>query len=95
MVRTVLMDGEFEKIRPLMPNVVCNTAAAKEHVTDIERKIRVVKERARGTMAVLPFSHLPRRIKIELIYFCIFWLNAFPVKSGCQGNICPENWSLD
>ena len=38
-VRYMFMDGEFEKIKPLMPTVVCNTTAANEHVTDIERKI--------------------------------------------------------
>jgi hypothetical protein len=31
-VRSILMDGEFEKLKPLMPSVECNTTAAKEHV---------------------------------------------------------------
>jgi hypothetical protein len=30
MVRTVLMDGEFKKIKDLMPWLECNTTAAKE-----------------------------------------------------------------
>ncbi len=28
-VRTVLMDGEFEKLKPIMPPIECNTTAAK------------------------------------------------------------------
>ena len=72
MVRYVLINGEFEKIRPLLPLILCNTTAAREHVAEIEQKIRVVKERGRGTMATLPFLHVPRRMKIELIYFCVF-----------------------
>ena len=76
------MNGEFEKIKPLLPNVVCNTTAAKEHVAEIERNIRVVKERATGTAVTLPFMYLPKCIKIELIYFVVFWLNAFPSKAG-------------
>jgi hypothetical protein len=28
-VRTILMDGKFEKLKPLMPSVECNTTAAK------------------------------------------------------------------
>ena len=43
-VRTILMDGEFEKVRNLMPCVECNTAAAKEHVSEEERTIRTIKE---------------------------------------------------
>ena len=89
-VRYIFMDGEFEKIKPLMPTVICNTTAASEHVTDVERKIRVVKERTRGTMATLPFKHVPRRMKIELVYFGVFWLNAFPTKSGVSRQFSPR-----
>ena len=32
-VRNILMDGEFEKLKPLMPSIECNTTAAKEHVS--------------------------------------------------------------
>jgi hypothetical protein len=38
-VRSILMDGEFEKLKPLMPSVECNTTAAKEHVSKAERTI--------------------------------------------------------
>ena len=38
-VRNILMDGEFEKLKPLMPSVECNTTAAKEHVSEAERTI--------------------------------------------------------
>jgi hypothetical protein len=53
-VQTALMDMEFEKLRDKMPRVVINTTAAREHVGEIERKIRVIKERARGTINMLP-----------------------------------------
>jgi hypothetical protein len=32
-VRSILMDGEFEKVKGLMPMVECNTTTAKEHVS--------------------------------------------------------------
>ena len=73
-VRTILMDGEFEKIRPHLPTVECNTTAAKEHVSEAERTIRAIKERTRGLLAMLPFSHMPRRMKIEFVYFILPWL---------------------
>jgi hypothetical protein len=43
-VRTILMDREFKKIKPLMPTLECNTTAAKEHVSKAERMIHTLKE---------------------------------------------------
>jgi hypothetical protein len=88
-VRTILMDGEFEKIQPLLPNLECNTTAAKEHVSEAEQTIRTIKERSRGLLATLPFSHMPRRMKIEFVYFILLWLNAFPIKSGILSTFSP------
>jgi hypothetical protein len=39
-VSTLLMDNEFDCLVPLLPQLVVNTPAAREHVTDIERRIR-------------------------------------------------------
>ena len=44
MVRTCLMDMEFEPLINVMDEVFINTTAAREHVGDIEHAIRVVKE---------------------------------------------------
>ena len=38
LVRLVLMDMEFEKVKDLVPLVDINTTAAREHVGLIERK---------------------------------------------------------
>jgi hypothetical protein len=98
-VRTILMDGEFEKIKPLLPTVECNTTAAKEHVSKAERTIRTLNEQTRGLLATLPFSHMPRRMKIKFVYFIVLWLNAFPVKSGILATYSPRElilrWRLD
>ncbi len=98
-VKTILMDGEFEKIKPHLPTVECNTTAAKEHVSKAERTIRTLKERTRGLMAMLPFSHILRRMKIKFVYFIVLWLNAFPVKSGILATYSPRElilrWRLD
>ena len=59
-VRYIMMDGEFEKLKELLPTIVCNTTAAKEHVAEAERKTRVVKERNRGAVNTLPFTYIPR-----------------------------------
>jgi hypothetical protein len=49
------MDGEFEKIKDILPNVECNTTAAKEHVCEAKKMIWTIKERTRGLIATLPF----------------------------------------
>ena len=64
--------------------------AAKEHVSEAERTIRTIKERTRGLLATLPFSHIPRRMKIEFVYFIVLWLNAFPIKSGISSTFSPR-----
>jgi hypothetical protein len=87
-VQTALMDMEFEKLKDKLPNVILNTTAAQEHVGEIERKIQVVKERARCTTSILPYNILPKIMIIELMHFCIMWMNSFPVKSGIS-----EKWS--
>ncbi len=98
-VRTILMDGEFEKIQSLLPTLECNATAAKEHVSEAERRIRTIKERTRGLLATLLFSRMPRRMKIEFVYFIVLWLNAFPVKSWISSTFSPWEllvcWCLD
>ena len=93
------MDGEFEKVKELLPTIICNIVAAKEHVAESERNIMVVKERNRGVVNNLPFTYIPRRMKIEFIYFDTLWLNAFLVKSGVSETFSPREillrWRMD
>jgi hypothetical protein len=77
-----MMDMEFEKLRTMMPHVALNTTAARENVREIEQKIRVIKERARGTFNTLPYKKLLKLMVIELLQFCVMWMNSFPMKSG-------------
>ncbi len=88
LIRTVLMDREFEKIKDLMPQLECSTTVAKEHVSEAERTTRTIKERMSGLIGTLPFD-IPRRMKIEFIYFVILWLNAFPAKNGISAMYSP------
>ncbi len=81
-VQVAMMDMEFKKMRDMLPNVTLNTTAAREHIGEIERKIRVIKERGRGTINTLPYETMLKIMVIELMYFCVMWMNSFPVKSG-------------
>ena len=77
-------------MKELLPNIVCNTTSAKEHVAESERKIRVVKEWNRGIVNTLLFTYIPRLMNIEFIYFVTLWLNVFPVKSGVSETFSPR-----
>ena len=91
-IRTVLADGEFEHLRDicLELNVYLNTTSANEHVPEIERQIRIIKERARAIWTMSPFEWWPRRLVIELMSFVIFWLNSFPTKYGVSHTLSPR-----
>lgn len=77
-------DEEFEAIRDILRElkIDLNTAAQNEHIAEIERYNRVVKERARGAVNTLPFRSLPIIMIRELIYLCVRWLNTFPPSGG-------------
>ena len=52
--KTILMDMKFDNVTPELPDVAVNVSTAKEHVAEIERRIRVVKEKTRATVSILP-----------------------------------------
>jgi hypothetical protein len=85
-----MMDMEFKKLENMLPRITLNTTAAQEHVGEIEGKIRVIKEKARGTINVLPYKILLKLIIIELMHFCVMWLNSFPDKSGISEKYSPQ-----
>jgi hypothetical protein len=88
-VGTVLMDNKFEKLRNLVSILAINTMAAREHVPEVECKIRLIKKRGRGILNTLPFERMPRLMLIELIYHMVLWLNAFLEKSGVSETLPP------
>lgn len=67
-------------------------------MSEVESKIRTVTERMR-MLTTLPFSHIPKRMKIIFVYFMVLWMNAFPVKTGISQTYLPREllvrWRLD
>jgi len=55
-----------------------NVTAKNEHVAEVERQYRVIKERARAIVQTLPYKGLPRKVRIGLIYYVVYWLNNAP-----------------
>ena len=98
-VRYVLIDGEFEKVKNKIPSIVCNTTTVKENIAEDERQKRVAKKRCRGISCTVPYKYVPRRMKIEILYFVVLWINAFPVKNGISTVYSPYEliirWKMD
>lgn len=91
-IRHAFMDGEFESLRsPLYEhNIHLNICSNTEHVGEIERLIRTVKERSRSICASLPFKKYPGRLIVELIYSSVFWLNVFSPKQHLLMGLNPR-----
>ena len=75
-VNLMLMDMEFDKIRDVLPMVEVNTTAAQEHVPEIERRIRTIKERARSVTSDFPFNPVPMLVLVQTVYTIYLWLNT-------------------
>jgi hypothetical protein len=88
----MLMDGQFESLRADLADlrINLNTVSADEHVPEIERRIRTVKERTRCIYNTLPFQQIPPRMIIEMVYASNFWLNSFPPDDGISDVLSPR-----
>ena len=89
-----MIDGEFDKdgLNGEVAGLGCNfnAVAREEHVPEIERNIRTKKDRSRSAVTMLPFQLIPARIVIELIHYCVFWLNSFPANNGISDLLIPR-----
>jgi hypothetical protein len=86
-ITLILGDSKFECNRGA---IVTNLHSEDEHVPDIERCIRTVKERTRCTYNMTPFEHFPPRMIIEMVFLNIFWLNTFPHRLGVSQTLSPR-----
>ena len=91
-VTTALMDGEFVPLRGGLAELGLrlNETSRDEHVGDIERYIRTIKERMRAIYNTLPFQKVPARLVIEMAKTAVFWMNAFPATGGVSQDLSPR-----
>ena len=88
-VNLVLMDMEFDKIRDVLSMVEVNTTAAQEHVPEIERRIRTIKERVRSVTSDFPFNPVPMLVLVQTVYTICLWLNSIRSLSGMDRVLSP------
>ena len=91
-VTTALRHGEFVPLHGGLAKLGLrlNKTSRDEHVGDIERYIRTIKERMRVIYNTLPFQKIPARLVIEMAKTAVFWLNAFPVAGGVSQDLSPR-----
>ena len=91
-VRVMKMDGEFECIRGELADmqITLNIVSRNEHVPEVERRIRTIKERSRSVYNMLPFKKIPMQMTVQMVYNCNFWLNVFPPTPGVSDPISPR-----
>ena len=95
-VATIHADNEFKTyLNPLADRenehpIDLNIYAAGEHVPEIERTNRIIKERVRATCARIPFKQMPILMIQAMVEDCAYKLNFFPVKSGLSDYCSPR-----
>ena len=67
-----------------------NLTSADEHVPEIDRQIRVVKEWVQVIVYSIPFNMLPMHVLIHVVLFVAKQLNMFPMKGGVSAHLSPK-----
>jgi hypothetical protein len=88
-IRIIIMDQEFDKVKDTNEMVEINTTAAREHIGKTGRYIRAAKERSRALVSDLPFTVLSRQVDIHLVYFAVLWLNSLPAAARVSNKYSP------
>jgi hypothetical protein len=80
----ILADKQFECLDNELgeAQMLLNIAAQDEHVPEIERFIRVIKERARSAFNNTPFTKVPKR-------YTLFYINGLPWERGVSLILSP------
>ena len=94
-VQAALMDNEFEPLTKLLLRYLeVNTTAKNEHVGEIERKIRHVKNRSRSVVATQPYKKMPNCMIKALLTHVVMWMNAIFSKLGVSELYSPRELVL-
>ena len=90
-MKFIMVDIQFKGLKDHFKEFQANMniVSKKEHVPEIKRFIRVIKERARAYFSMIPFIKVPKKMVLELIHTVIFYLNAFPWTDGVSQELCP------
>ncbi len=79
-IHSLIADNEFQLLRDDIEGmgIEVNIISKIEHAPEIERQKRVIKERAKGIIQTLPYRMLPKKMRMTMIQYVVFWLNNIP-----------------
>ena len=93
-ITTMIADNQFdcleESLGALTPPVSYTPLSKGEHEKFVERNIRYIKERCRCSFAEIPYTRIPRRMVMRLVYTAVFWINSFPRQEGVSDTMGPR-----
>ena len=91
-MNTALMDGAFVGLHDVCNQlqVTLNTTSRDEHMGDVERYIRTIKECMRSVSNTIPFKRLTRNMVMELAKAVVYWLNSVPSNMGVSPIMSPR-----
>jgi hypothetical protein len=82
-------DQEFSCIEADILPTPLNIADADDHVPEVERSIRTIKERTRCLVQGLPFRRVPKAMMRAAVENAHKVLNQFPAKDGASDTLSP------
>ena len=93
-VTQINCDNEFEPVREHFRPIFFNVVAADEHVGDVERSIRTVKEDVRCLLADLPYHAYPKEMVVGAVVSAIRMRNRLPSQHCVSTTLSPANLVL-
>lgn len=97
-VNNVAGDNEFSSVEAWLSDMGkgLSMVVRGQHMPEVERHIRTLKERCQAAFNTLPFNALPSRMAMVLVYAMTFRLHVFPNARGLTQDISsPELVSGD
>lgn len=75
-IHTILADNKFEMLREDIEDygAKVNIGVKEELVPEVERQIKVIKERARLIVQTLPYDEIPKKMRLGMVNYIVFWL---------------------
>ena len=93
-IKMVHADNEFEPMKPLIDNLkkgpTINLSAANKHIPEIEKRIRLLKERTRSVRSSLTFNKVPYVMILYLVLRVSKFLTYFITKGRISKTMSPR-----
>ena len=84
------VDMEFKSLESQLLPIKLNVAAADEHVPDVERSIRTIKEGTRSILHGLPFDFYHQQLVAGCVQSVVKALNNTPKRGGLSDVLSPS-----